>query len=227
MNALKRLFGPEPDESFVSLLLQRRRPISRTRMWPASLRRVRARVRVSLVYVGDGITCTKRLMVMLLDRPGEKASTEKPAAHSQVKRHVKNLGISSRQGLHSSRRLNCSGRIWGRLLIGANREATAALTFQGESLLSRSQQAGNAARIAAGFIPGKESRLRPMAGPSGDSPIQRRPGQRMLDVLRQRYLAGRRVRSRPEQTAPPHAGIDESQPRGKPLSPRRYGKPWG
>ena len=171
--ALKWLFGPEPDESFVSLLKGVTADLMDEDV-AASLGRVRARFEFPLVH-GSVVGVTPPPV----EPPVEPPSKPKPAPSSKsVLLRVIAAGLIDPP-------LKLQRTYKGQALL-ARIEIDGTVTFEDKSYPSVSS-AGSAARIAAGF------RGKPPATngwtfwkftDSSDGQVK------LLDVLRQQYLAG-------------------------------------
>ncbi len=165
--ALKRLFGPEPDESFVNLLGKGTADLTDEAV-AASLRRVRAQFEFPLVHGSAPVVSETTVDVP----PLQATVSPKSVLPSLIR-----AGIIRPP-------LDLQRKYLGQPL-SARIETDGAVTFQGNSYRSLSQ-AGNAAWLAAGYH-GK----RPSANGWTFWKFTDSDGQvKSIDILRQRFRTG-------------------------------------
>ena len=165
--ALKRLFGPEPDESFVNLLGKGTADLTDEAV-AASLRRVRAQFEFPLVHGSAPVVSETTVDVP----PLQATVSPKSVLPSLIR-----AGIIRPP-------LDLQRKYLGQTL-SARIETDGAVTFQGNSYRSLSQ-AGNAAWLAAGYH-GK----RPSANGWTFWKFTDSDGQvKSIDILRQRFRTG-------------------------------------
>ncbi len=170
--ALKRLFGPAPDESFVSLLKGETADLTDEDV-AASLRRVQARFEFPLVHVS-----VPEPQPEPAPKPKPVNPTPNPVpAHLVRLRHLTAAGLIPRPiDLH---------RTYLGQDLSARIETDGTVTYQGRSFRSLSM-AGNAARIAAGFSGKRPSTngWRFWRFTDDDGHVKE------MEVFRKRFLAG-------------------------------------